>query len=97
MLSNGELIVATPRHVSCEVGDETVILYLDDGVYYGLNAVGARVWSFIQVPRRLDDIVGQIVQEFAVERERCEADVAELLESLRARQLVEVRAPDSGP
>ena len=33
--------------VATDLGDEAAILNLKDGVYYGLDPVGARVWSLI--------------------------------------------------
>lgn len=80
--------VASPDQVSTMVGGEAVILGMRDGVYFGLNAVGARVWALLAQPRSASELVGTIVQEFAAERERVETDVAALLSELRDRGLV---------
>jgi hypothetical protein len=82
------VFVASPRHVACEVSGEVVILHLDDGVYYSLNPVGARVWSLLQEPRTTDQLVSAVVKEFDVGADRCRADLVELLDALRARALV---------
>ena len=36
---------------------EAVILSLHDGIYYGLNSVGLRIWELIQQPRSLGSIL----------------------------------------
>src|SRR6478672_7523945 len=68
-------VVLSDEQVHTSLGDEAVILGLADGVYYGLDAVGARVWSLLAEPRRVTEIVAVVTEEFDVGRERCEHDV----------------------
>ncbi len=84
------VVVATDRQVGCEVGGEAVVLHLDQGVYYGLNPVGARVWQLVQKPCAIDSIVERVTAEFDVEPEQCLLDVRELVVALRERSLVTV-------
>ncbi|HEX8906535.1 MAG TPA: PqqD family peptide modification chaperone [Longimicrobiaceae bacterium] len=84
-------VVAAPSQVSTRVSDEAVILNLRDGVYYGLESVGARVWEALGEPRPVREIRDALVAEFDVEAERCERDLVELLAELHDRGLVEVR------
>ena len=81
-------VVVSDEQVSTALGDETVILGMRDGVYYGLDAVGARVWALVASPRRVSELVTVITEEFEVSSERCERDVLALLEELAGRQLV---------
>jgi hypothetical protein len=88
--AGSDVVVVTDRQVACEVGGEAVVLHLDQGVYYGLNPVGARVWQLVQQPSAIDAIVDQVVREFDVEREKCLSDVCELVAVLRSHLLVQV-------
>jgi hypothetical protein len=81
-------VVASDEQVHTSLGDEAVILGLGDGVYYGLDAVGARVWSLIAAPRRVSEIVGAVTEEFDVAPERCEQDVLALLGELAEHRLI---------
>jgi hypothetical protein len=81
-------VVATDRQVACEVGGEAVILHLDEGVYYGLNEVGARVWQLVQKPLTLAEIVDAIVAEYEVERGQCLSDIQQLVAGLAEHKLV---------
>lgn len=74
--------------VSCDLVDEAAILNMKDGVYYGLNPVGARIWNLIQEPRKINDILDTLVDEYEVEREVCLADLIELMEQLLDKELV---------
>jgi hypothetical protein len=89
-LTRDSCVVASDEQVSTALGDETVILGMDDGVYYGLDAVGARVWALVAQPRRVSELVETLTGEFAVTAEQCERDVLSLLEELAERRLVRV-------
>lgn len=78
--------------MASDVAGETVILGLTAGRYYGLDAVGARVWQIIQAPTAVSDVRRTIVSEYDVEPERCEADLLALLQKMADAGLVEVRS-----
>ena len=62
-LSGRSTIVAAKEQVSCSMAEEAVVLDLKAGVYYGLNEVGARVWSLVQEPRNVSEIRDAILEE----------------------------------
>ena len=51
-----KFVVAAKDQMSSELAGEAVILDMESGTYFGLNEVGARVWSLIQEPRAVRDI-----------------------------------------
>ena len=81
-------VVVSDEQVSTSLGDETVILGMGDGVYYGLDAVGARVWSLLAAPQRVSGLVSAITREFAGRAGDCERDVLDLLDDLAERRLI---------
>jgi hypothetical protein len=87
-------VVHSGDQVSTALADETVILGLHDGVYYGLDAVGARAWALLATRRRVSELVAAIAAEFDVTADRCERDVLALLEELAARGLVQESTGD---
>jgi len=78
-------------------GQELVILSLKDGVYYGLEDVGARIWELLQRPIRVSALRDALVAEYEVEPARCGRDLRSLLQDLAGRGLVEVRGADADP
>lgn len=76
--------------VSCDLDGEAAILNLKDGVYYGLNPVGARVWKLVQEPATLEEILKTLLEEYDVEEEQCFQDTVELLEELQNKGLVTI-------
>ena len=78
--------LATSDDVVCrQVGGETVLLDIASGTYFGLDAVGARVWQLIEDDGcSLLETCDRIDAEYDVARAVLEQDVLAL-----AAQLVE--------
>ena len=89
-ITGNPAICAVKDQVTCDLSDEAVILQLQDGVYYGLNPLGASIWKFIQTPRTLTEVRDAILEEYDVPPERCEADLRALLAELEEQRLVTV-------
>ena len=85
------VITAAKEQVSCDLAGEAAILDLKSGHYYGLNAVGARVWNLIQEPKTVTDVLQTLLDEYDIETDSCENDLLALLEELQGKGLVEVR------
>jgi hypothetical protein len=84
------LVAAAEHQVSAQLGDETMILHLEDGIYYGLDAVGTSIWGLLQQPRTVAEIRDRICAEYDVEPGRCERELLSLLQQLAERRLVDV-------
>jgi len=95
-LSNASRVVATKDQVSCDLSGEVAILNLKSGVYYGLDAVGARIWQLIQEPRTVASIRTVLLSEYEVDPDRCERDLLLLLHALADAGLLEIR-DDTAP
>jgi Coenzyme PQQ synthesis protein D (PqqD) len=91
MISRDSIVVATQEQVSCDLAGEVVILHLRSGMYYGLDAVGARIWSLIQTPMNVNDLRDALLEEYDVDPDRCERDLVALIEDITAQALIEVR------
>lgn len=91
MISQSSVIVAVQEQVSSNLAEESVILNLKSGIYYGLNAVGAWIWDRIQEPQSVSGLVEAIASEYDVAPDRCQQDLFVLLQDLFAAQLIEVK------
>jgi len=89
-LSVHSIVIAASEQVSCPLGDESAILNLKNTVYYGLNPVGARVWSLLQRPRRISELRDALLEEYEVDADSCERDLLELLQKMRTEGLIEI-------
>lgn len=90
-LSGQTIVVAGKNQLFCDLGGEAAILNTRTGMYYGLDAVGARVWSLIQRPQTVQNVTETLLNEYDVEPGRCERDLLALLNQLFAEGLIEVQ------
>jgi coenzyme PQQ synthesis protein D (PqqD) len=90
-INDNSIIVARKNLLCCDLTEGAVILDLDSGTYYGLDDVGAFIWSLIQEPRLFSNIASAVLDEYAVEPERCAADLVELFSEMVQRNLISIR------
>jgi hypothetical protein len=88
---------ANPAVVFKPVTGGAVLLHVDDEVYYGLNAVGARVWELLPPESAsLDEICTAIAAEYPdAPLDDVRADVTELLNDLLEHGLVLAAIPQT--
>jgi hypothetical protein len=90
LISGTSLVEVNQNQVSSDLAGEAVILNLQSGTYYGLNAVGALIWNLIQSPITVDQIRAALLKEYEVEPEVCDRDLQMLLEDLQSVGLIEI-------
>lgn len=80
--------VLSPQAMSRTVGDETVILDLESGTYFGLDPVGARMWQSLGEGKSFTEVCDVILDEYDVTCERLEADLLALAAQLAEHRLI---------
>lgn len=82
-------LVLAPHVFAREFEGELVLLDLDGGEYFGLDAVGATIWRSLGTTGTLDAAVAAVVAEFDVAEPRAREDVAALVAELEHRGIVQ--------
>jgi hypothetical protein len=85
------IVYVQPDQVSCELGDDHVILSVNTGVYFGVNALGSFIWKTMTDAKPVREIKEAVLARYDVTPERCEQDLFGLLSRLSAERLIEVR------
>jgi hypothetical protein len=81
--------VTIPAEVMArQVGEETVILDLASGTYFGLDSVGARIWQLLSEGRTQAEVCESMLAEYEVSRDEIERDLSELLDALVDKGLI---------
>ena len=91
-LSADARIVLSTEQVSCDLGGEAAIVNLKNGVYYGLDPVGARIWNLLRSPVTLAQLVDALLCVYEVERLTLESDIRSFVNQLAEQGLVEIAA-----
>jgi hypothetical protein len=83
--------VTIPEHVMVrQLGDESIMLDMASGYYFGLDPVGARIWQLLSQASSFAEIVERLAQEYDVTPEQAESDLARFVEELKANGLLNV-------
>ena len=90
MLQPSTVLKQSARQVSCNLDEEVAILDLDKSLYFGLNGVGAHVWTVLEQPHSVSDIHRSVTEAFHVSATDCEADLLRFLGQLQEAGLVEI-------
>jgi hypothetical protein len=83
-----QIITLSPKVISQELSGETVILDLESECYFGLDAVGTRVWHLIRDDADLLTIYSTLLDEYEVEEAQLQADLEALLADACKRGLI---------
>jgi len=69
--------------------DQVIMINLETGAYYALEAAAADCWSALAAGAGFRDIVSDVVRRYDVDRERAEKDVEIFLDSMVNEGLVQ--------
>jgi hypothetical protein len=81
-------VTIPPQVMARTVGDETVILDLASGTYFGLDPVGTRIWELMGEGKTLAEICEQMLDEYEVSREELERDTLRMAQELADQGLI---------
>jgi hypothetical protein len=70
------------------LGSETILLNLNTGTYFGLDAVGSRFVELLETSGEIAAAHRVMLQEFEVTAEVLEADLLRLAEEMCAKRLL---------
>ncbi|MDF0667899.1 MAG: PqqD family protein [Nitrospira sp.] len=80
-----------------ELAGESVLLNLETGTYFGLDAVGTRIWNLIAEQGSTSSAIDTLLAEYDVDAPRLEKDVTALIDQLLAKRLLTTDAEQTPP
>jgi hypothetical protein len=85
--------VTVPTHVMVrEIQGESVLLNLNSERYFGLDAVGTRMWATLTTSASVQAAYEVLLGEYDVEAEQLRNNLQELIAKLVENGLLEVRS-----
>jgi hypothetical protein len=85
-------VAVSPEVMLQEIEGEAVLLDLKSECYFGLDAVGTRIWRLIEAKGELKAVHATLLGEYDVEPTRLEHDLRDLIGRLADAGLVSVVA-----
>jgi len=83
-------LVRARQILSTELDQETVLMSIDAGAYYGMGGTARSIWQKLAAPIAFSALVDQLAREYDVQREVCAADLELFLAKLEREGLLRV-------
>lgn len=91
------IVTRSDEPIAVEIDRTVVMMSLAQGMYFGLEGVGPRIWALLDRPRSGRELAAELVGEFEVDAETCLRDVCEFLEALKDAQLIRISDETAEP
>ncbi len=86
-----QIFVRKSDLTSAPMGEELVMMDVDKGKYLGLNPVAAIIWSKLDKPTTVAELVKLLCEEYDVDAVRCQQDVEAFIQQLLAHDLLSMQ------
>ena len=92
MVTIDTVLVRTDHCLVSEIDNELVMMDVQSGHYFTMDAIGNDIWNRLEQPVRVGDLCVILEQSYAAPLDVITADVLRLLDSMAGEGLVKVAA-----
>jgi hypothetical protein len=82
------IVSRSPSVLAAEVDGEIVMMRVEQGRYFGLDAVGSDIWRRIEPPCSFATLIEGLVADYEAERAAITTDVRNLLDHMADQDVV---------
>ena len=91
-LGPSSVLVRNENIVFTDLDDTIVMMDVDEGQYYELDPVAARIWTLMDERQTLRSICEALMEEYDIGAETCEEDTREFVQAAVGMRIVQVEA-----
>lgn len=84
-----------PDQIAAEADGEVLMMNVESGHYYGLNAVASFIWQQLEKPLTIAELCAAIQAEFEIDEERCLADTLAFVNDMLEDGLARIDTPET--
>lgn len=81
-------VVQTSGLIAADMDGEKVMMSIEQGKYYGLDAIGSSIWELIAKPVTVQEIVEVLIREYDVSEKQCQKEVNIFLNKMYQEGLI---------
>jgi len=89
MLSATTVIKRSDDIVHSDMDGEIVMMSIEQGEYYGIDAIGSDIWNILESEMSIHEICTKLCEKYDVEREQCAQDVLKFLTKMHEMKVIE--------
>jgi hypothetical protein len=87
-IADASMLSRPANLVASEIDGEVIVMSIDSGIFFQLNAVGSRIWDALETPMTMADLCRALEDRFEVDHDVCRRDVTEFINLLADHDLV---------
>src|SRR5262249_49520830 len=91
MLNLDCIVQRDPDVIAAEAGPDLVMVSITNGLYYGVSDVARELWRAIEHPKKISDLIDDLVATYNIDRSKCEEETLSFLEDLLTERLLQVK------
>jgi hypothetical protein len=76
--------------ISTDLDQETILMSIDAGAYYGLKGTAQSIWEHLKAPLTFSTLVDCLVREYQITPEACATELQQFLAELEREGLLRV-------
>lgn len=88
VLSKNNVITQNQGNIVSDMDGELVMLSIEKGNYYNLGVLGGEIWSLIEKPIKISDLLDKLISQYNVSQQECEEEVLSFLSDLYNEGLI---------
>lgn len=75
-----------------QLGDEIVLMDIQQGHYINVNPVGSFIWDQLVTPVLVKELIASLTAVYDISAQQCEAETLKFLHKMREHHMVSVHA-----
>lgn len=91
MLTLNSIIQRDPEVIAAEADQDLIMVSVATGHYYGVADVAREIWGALERPKRVSDLVDDLITRYHVDSSSCAEQTLSFLEALLAEDLLQVK------
>ena len=82
------IISRNPEIIHSAMDDEVVMMSVDQGLFFGIDKIGAHIWNLLETPVKVEDLIGKLADCYEVQQEQCEHDTLLFLNEMLQKRVI---------
>ncbi|MFZ2961142.1 MAG: lasso peptide biosynthesis PqqD family chaperone [Candidatus Ozemobacteraceae bacterium] len=83
-------VVRSDEPVFSKLGDELVMMSIEQSKYFALDETAGVIWECLEKPISIQEICQALMKKFDVPKEQCEQEVSAFLDQLYEKKLITI-------
>ena len=90
MLTVDSIVQRDPEIIAADAHQDLVMVSIATGSYYGVSHVAREIWDAIERPKRISDLISNLIANYQIDSASCEKQTLSFLETLLDEGLLRV-------